>query len=402
MDKRLLKRLVFDQRDKIIAWRRQIHKHPELGLSCFRTAALVSDTLRQLGLDVAADLAHTGVAAFLRGKSEEPVVALRVDMDALPIQEKTGLSFASGVEGCMHACGHDGHTAIGLGAATVLTELQAQLPGSVKFIFQPAEESDGGAKRMIADGVLEGTVPDAIVGLHIYPYIDAGTIGICFGATMAGTAEFELQLRGKGGHAALPQECNDPITACGHLIVTLQNLLNRRTDPTEPVVLSFGTISGGSGYNVIPDTVTLKGTCRFLHHDTKQAVYWCIEKAAVGIEKSFGVSVHLDVVLETPPLVTHESLSEFLFERCHNHFDDLTIVRLSEPSMLGEDFSEFTDRIPGIYLRVGSFDEKKGFVHELHQARFDFDEKILLSAVEFVVFALINLLEKKSGRRSLF
>jgi amidohydrolase len=398
MDKRLLKRLVLDQRDKIIAWRRRIHQHPELGLDCFRTADLVADTLRQLGLEVATDLARSGVAACLPGHSQGPVVALRVDMDALPIREQTGLSFASNVEGRMHACGHDGHTAIGLGAAAVLAGLKAQLPGSVKFIFQPAEESDGGAKRMIADGVLDGAAPDAIVGLHIHPYLDAGSVGICFGASMAGTVEFNLKVRGKGGHAALPQECEDPITAAAHLVVLLQNAMNRRTDTLNPVVLSFGTIRGGSGYNVIPDAVTLKGTFRFLQNTTKQAVYECIEKTASGIEKTFGVNVDLDVVLETPPLITHEGLSEFLFERSQNHFTDLNIVRLTQPSMLGEDFSEFTDRISGVYLRIGSFDKEKGYIHDLHHAQFDFEENILLTAVEMVVFALINLLERNSGK----
>jgi amidohydrolase len=393
MDKRLIKRLVLDQRDNIIGWRRRIHQHPELGLDCFRTAELVTDTLKKLGLEVVADLARTGIAARLHGKTEAPLVALRVDMDALPISEQTGLPFASRVEGCMHACGHDGHTAIGLGAATVLTELKAQLPGSVKFIFQPAEESDGGAKRMIADGVLDDSAPEAIVGLHIHPNLAAGTIGICFGASMAGTVEFVLRVRGKGGHAALPRECQDPITAAAHLVVTLQNALNLQTEPLDPVVLSFGTIRGGSGYNVIPDAVTLKGTFRFLQNATKQEVYACIAKTAAGIEKAFGVNIALDVVLETPPLITHEGRSEFLLERCQNSFDDLNIVRLTKPSMLGEDFSEFTDKIPGLFLRIGSHDKQKGYIHDLHQAQFDFDENILLPAVEIVVFALISLLE---------
>jgi amidohydrolase len=398
MDRKLLNRLVLAQRDKIIAWRRRIHQHPELGLDCFRTAGLVAETLRRLGLDVTTDLARTGVAACLPGKSDGLVVALRVDMDALPIREQTGLPFASKVEGRMHACGHDGHTAIGLGAAAVLAGLKAQLPGSVKFIFQPAEESDGGAKRMIAEGVLGSPIPEAIVGLHIHPYLDTGSVGICFGASMAGTVEFNLQVRGKGGHAALPQECEDPITAAAHLVVMLQNALNRRIDPLNPLVLSFGEIRGGSGYNVIPDAVTLKGTFRYLQNTTKQAVYECIEKTAFGIEKTFGVNVDLDVVLETPPLITHEDLSEFLFERSQNYFEDLNIVRLTEPSMLGEDFSEFTDRIPGLYLRIGSFDKKKGCVHDLHHAQFDFEENIMLSAVEMVVFALINLLERNPGK----
>ncbi len=398
MDKKHINRLVFAQRDKIIAWRRRIHQHPELGLDCFRTADLVASTLRQLDLEVTTDLARTGVAACLPGHSDGPVVALRVDMDALPIREQTGLPFASKVEGCMHACGHDGHTAIGLGAAVVLAGLKAQLPGSVKFIFQPAEEIDGGAKRMIADGVLDGAAPEAIVGLHIHPYLDAGSVGVCFGASMAGTVEFNLQVRGKGGHAALPQECEDPITAAAHLVVTLQNALNRRTDPLNPVVLSFGTIRGGSGYNVIPDAVTLKGTFRFLQNTAKSEVFECIEMTASGIEKTFGVKVGCEVVLETPPLITDKNLSEFLYERSQNHFDDLNIVRLTKSSMLGEDFSEFTDLIPGVYLRIGSFDKKNGYVHDLHHAQFDFDENILLTAVEMVVFALTNLLERKSGK----
>ena len=268
MEQDLITKIIANHREMIISWRRQIHQYPGLGLRCEKTGKLVSETLLKFGIDVKTGLAMTGVSATLRGVCPQPVVGLRVDMDGLPVQEETGLSFISKIANRMHACGHDGHTAMGLGAAAVLGQMQDKVPGTIKFIFQPGEEAESGARTMIADGVLENPNIDALIGLHIDPLLESGHFGICFGPTMAGTVEFELKIHGKGGHAAQPQTCKDPIATAGHLITLLQTVLSRQIDPLQPAVLSFGEISGGSCHSTIPDQVLLKGTFRFLEDDT--------------------------------------------------------------------------------------------------------------------------------------
>ena len=394
MKQDLITKIVANQHDMIISWRRQIHQYPELGLRCDQTAKLVSETLFKLGLDVNTNLAMTGISATLHGINPEPVVGLRVDMDGLPIHEETGLSFASKVTNRMHACGHDGHTAIGLGAATVLGQLKEKIPGTVKLIFQPGEEADSGARNMIADGVLKDPCPDVLIGLHIDPALENGKIGICFGPTMAGTVEFELKVRGKGGHAAQPQTCQDSIAAAGQIITLLQTVISRRIDPLQPVVLSFGAISGGSYYNTIPDQVILKGTFRFLEDDTESCVFKSINDTIKGVSTVFGVDISLEVIDRTPPLTTNLDISAYLLEKAASRFGRNKVCRMDSPSMLGEDFSEFSSLIPSVFFRIGSRDSKSGFTQHLHNPKFNFNESILLTGTEMAVFTTIALLEK--------
>ena len=396
MKQNLITKIVADHHDMIISWRRRIHQYPELGLGCEQTAKLVSETLFKLGLDVNIGLARTGVSATLHGMYPQPVVGLRVDMDGLPIQEATGLSFASKIANRMHACGHDGHTAIGLGATAILGQIKDKIPGTVKFIFQPGEEAESGARNMIADGVLKGPCPDVLIGLHIDPSLESGHIGICFGPTMAGTVEFDLKISGKGGHAAQPQTCQDSIAAAGHIITLLQTVISRRIDPLQPVVLSFGEISGGSCHNTIPDQVILKGTFRFLEDNTESRVFKCVNDTIKSVSTVFGVDITLEVIDRIPPLTTDLDMSAYLIEKAGARFGRSKICRMDSPSMLGEDFSEFSSLIPSVFLRIGSRDLENGFTQHLHNPKFNFDESILLTGTEMAVFTILSLLGKLS------
>jgi amidohydrolase len=394
MNQDQIKKVIADHHDTVISWRRRIHQYPDLGLRCDQTAKLVEETLLNLGLDVKTGFAMTGIAANLHGISPQPLIGLRVDMDALPIQEETGLTFTSKIENRMHACGHDAHTAIGLGVAAVLGQMKDEIPGTVKFIFQPGEEAESGAKNMIIDGVLKDSCPDAFIGLHVDPLLESGAIGICFGPTMAGTVEFELKIRGEGGHAAQPQTCQDSIAAAGHIITLIQTVLSRGIDPLHPVVLSFGEISGGFCHNTIPDQVILKGTFRFLEDDTESRVFKSINDTINGVSTVFGVDVSLKVIDRIPPLTTDPDLSALLIEKATERFRRSKICRLDSPTMLGEDFSEFSSLIPSVFLRIGCHDLKKGHTQQLHHPKFSFDERILLAGIEMTAFTIITLLEK--------
>lgn len=379
-------------RDQIITWRRQFHRYPELGLECHKTAEIVANHLDQLGLDVQTGIARTGVVGLLRGKKPGPVVALRVDMDALPIHEQTGLPFASQLDGVMHACGHDGHTALGLGVTTVLMALRDSLPGSVKFIFQPGEESSSGAKTMITEGVLEDPRVDLVIGCHIYPLLPTGTIGVCSGTVTAGDHEFQISLTGVGGHAARPHQCKDPITAAGYLITALQTIVSRRINPIEPLVISLGQIQGGSGFNVIPDKVVIKGTLRYISASGKQIALQELEKILRGIAWEFDVKTTVEMAGEDPPLHITEDIAERVTKAAVELFGPHSVQRISQPSMGTEDFAFFSQKVPCAYFRLGSFDERRGYTHDLHTPYFDFDETILVQGTQFLAFLILKCL----------
>ncbi len=392
----VLKNLASACRDRLIAWRRQFHREPELRLECRKTATAVAAHLQDLGLEVRSGIAETGVAGVLRGKQDRPVVALRVDMDALPIEEQTGLPFASQVAGAMHACGHDGHTSLGLGVATVLAGLRDRLPGTVKFIFQPGEESPGGAKRMIDAGVLQNPPVDRIVGCHIHPSIPAGSIGLCCGTVAAGAIEFVVTLTGVGGHAARPHRCKDPITAAGHFIVALQTVVSRRRDPLEPMVISLGEIHAGSGCNIIPEKVSLRGTIRYLSAEARQFALQGIEEVLAGIRSGFGIQAEFAVGEEAPPVQIREEMADLAAAAAVELFGADRVHRIRQPSMGAEDFSFFTELCPAAYFRLGCYDAERGLIHDLHHPKFDFAEDILVPGTQFGAYLIWKLLTEES------
>ena len=377
-------------REQVISWRRHFHQHPELGLECHHTAKIVAEQLSELGLDVRTGVVKSGVVGTLNGGAPGPVVALRVDMDALPIQEQTSLSCSSLVPGVMHACGHDGHTALGLGAAALLASVRDSFSGTVKFIFQPGEESPGGAKLMIAEGALENPHVDLLIGCHIHPAFPSGSIGIPSGTVTAGNYEFQITLRGVGGHAARPQQCKDPIVAASHLVIALQTIGSRRIDPTEPVVLSIGEIHGGSGCNIIPEEVRLKGTIRYVDNSTKHTALQELQKIVSGLELQFDVTVTMEKLHDDPPMIISEEFANRTAGIATELFGTDAVLRIPKPSMGSEDFAYFTQQAPCMYFRLGSFDETQGYIHDLHNPHFDFDEAILEKGVLFLAFLMLR------------
>ena len=380
--------------DQLVAWRRDFHAHPELGLNCHRTAETVARHLKKLGMTVETGLAETGVAALLQGAHDGPVVALRVDMDALPVHEQTHLPFASSVAGVMHACGHDGHTAIGLGAASLISAVRQDLAGSVQFIFQPGEESPGGAALMIEQGVLAHPVVDAIVGLHIHPALDTGRIGVCSGTVTAGCSDLDIAISGVGGHAARPHECRDPIAAAGHFIVAVQNLVSRFTDPLDPVVLTISEIKSGSGYNVIPAQARLKGTLRYVSAAGRTGALESLRRIATGIETAFRVRIAVEIRTEEPPMCVADDLVRTAFQTAAAMRGAAKAVRITKPSMGAEDFARFADKVPAAYFRLGCHDPSRGYIHGLHTPQFDFDESILAVGAAYSARLICNLLTK--------
>ena len=377
---------------EIICWRRQLHQHPELELNCYDTAEFVSRILNYYGLEVSSGIAQTGVVGILKGGKPGLVVALRVDMDALPVQEQTNLPFASQKKGVMHACGHDGHTAIGLGTAAVLSQLRDDIKGTIKFIFQPGEENPGGAKLMIEEGVLRNPDVNAIFGFHIFPDIPAKTVGIKYGTICASYDKLEIVLAGKGGHGAKPEQCIDPIAAAGYLITGIQSIVSRSSDPQSPLVISICQIAGGNSYNVIPEKVMLNGTIRTLSSETEEVAKKRLSEMLKGLEIGFGIKSDMRIIPECPALCNDLPLTKFAEDICTKLLGNAAILRLETPSMGADDFAFFANEIPAVYLRLGCYDENKGYTHKLHTPYFDFDEAVLIDGTKIFSNLLASFL----------
>ncbi|WP_415518899.1 MAG: M20 family metallopeptidase [Desulfovibrio aminophilus] len=371
------------------AWRRDLHRRPELGLSCPRAAALVAGELRGLGLEVREGLAHSGVLGILRGGSG-PTAALRVDMDALPLEEQTGLDFASEIPDRMHACGHDGHTALGLGAARLLAARRDALPGTLLFLFQPGEEYPGGARLMIADGALDDPNPDVILGCHLFPALERGRVGVCSGPATAGNEEFTLTVTGRGGHAARPHECANPIQAASRLVLDLQGIAAGRVDAREPLVLTVAEFQAGSGHNVIPEHAVLRGTLRFLSETAREAAMHEVRRLVRGVEAAWGVHVTLESRVDGPPMRLPEDLAGLVRGWCADLLSSERVELLTRPSMGAEDFAYFAEARPAAYLRLGCRDAARSA--GLHTPFFDFDEALLPDACATLAWCLWRFL----------
>jgi len=362
-------------KDKIISTRRDIHQHPELAFNEHRTAKLVAERLKSLGIDIQTGVGKTGVVGTLRGKNNSKTIALRADMDALPMQETGDLPYKSQNDGIMHACGHDGHTAMLLGTAEALSKKYDQLKGTVKFIFQPAEEGQGGARYMIEDGALEGV--DEIYGLHLWNYQKYGTIGVKAGPIMAAADLFEITIHGKGGHGAAPQGTKDAIVIASHLVQTLQTIVSRNTNPIESTVVTIGQINGGYNFNIIADTVNMKGTTRAYTEENRQLIKTRMAEIIKGTKQVFDCTIDFEYEDGYPPTVNHPEESEKLLNAAKKIVGD----GASSPylSMGGEDFSYFLKDVPGCFFFVGSAPiDKEPLSVPHHCSHFDFDERALL------------------------
>lgn len=364
---------------RLIEIRRHLHSHPELSGQEYQTAAFVAGVLSANGVHVREGVGKTGVVGEVQGTgSDRRLLAIRTDMDALPIQERTGLDYASRTAGIMHACGHDVHTTVGLGTAMVLSQLGDELRGNVRFLFQPAEETAEGADWMVQQGVMEKVT--AILSLHVYPSIPAGLIGIRYGALTAAADDLEIIIMGESGHGARPHEAIDAIWIASQVITTLQQAISRTQNPLRPMVLSIGQINGGRAPNVIADQVTLRGTVRSLHPETRANLPTWISQIVANICECYGARYQVNYDPGTPGVQNDLALSQLLQTAAEEAWGSDRVQVLPEPSLGSEDFSLYLEHAPGAMFRLG-VGHKNTINYPLHHPQFDVDESAIVTGV---------------------
>jgi hippurate hydrolase len=356
--------------EQIVALRRDIHREPELGFDTERTTKKVLAALDGLPLDIETGVAENGIVATLRG-GEGPTVALRADMDALPIEEETGLPFSSEIEGRMHACGHDGHTGMLVGAAHALSRLQDRLSGTVKFVFQPAEEGGGGGKVMVDEGVVEDV--SSIFALHLWPGLPFGKVATKAGPIMAAADAFEMEIIGSGGHGAMPHLAADAVVIAAQVVTALQTVVSREVDPVEPAVLTVGEIGAGTAFNIIPEKARLGGTVRTLNSDLRERMPGRMEAVARGVAKGMRGDANLDYAFSYPVTVNDEGAAGYALGVAKDLFGAQSVQELPNPSMTAEDFAFYLEKVPGAFIWLGVGEDISG----LHTPQFAFDEEIL-------------------------
>jgi amidohydrolase len=371
--------------------RRDFHRHPELGFQEVRTAGVVARELGLLGLEVTSGVAKTGVVALLEGGKPGPVVLVRFDMDALPIVEETGAEYASENPGVMHACGHDGHTAIGLTLARLLHSHASDLRGAVKFVFQPAEEGLGGAEGMIAEGVLQNPAPDRVLALHLWNEKPVGWFGITAGPVMAASEVFRVRLTGKGGHGALPHLAVDPVLAAAQSITALQSISARNIDPLQSAVVSVTSIHAGETFNVIPPTVEMSGTIRTFEEDVRQIVLDRFRQIVSGVGNSLGCDAEIEINTLTPAVVNDPQVAEMVANQARRLYP-ADQVDTQFQTMVSEDMAYMMKGYPACFFLVGSANPARGLDAPHHHPRFDIDEDALCRAVGLMYAAITSSL----------
>ena len=379
-------------RDWIVGIRRDFHMNPELSTEEFRTRDKVVEYLEDMGIEYETGIADTGIVGIIRGKQGGKTVALRADMDALPIQDEKDATYKSRVHGKMHACGHDAHTAILLGTARILKGMEDNLRGNVKLFFQPAEETVGGAERMIEDGVMENPKVDAVFGLHVSPEIDAGKIGIKYGQTNAYTDGIEIIIYGRGCHAARPQEGVDAIVIAGQIIIALQSIVSRNIDPINSAVVTIGTINGGTRGNIIADRVRLTGTMRTLGPDTRELVIKRIKDITTRIAEAMGGKAECIIKDGYIALVNTDEIVDIVRDSGEGVLGADNVIMLKTPRLGGEDFAYFAKAAPSAFYRLGCGNIEKGIVHGAHSCRFDIDEDCLVFGTALQVQNVLTFL----------
>ena len=369
---------------RLIEIRRHFHSHPELSAREYQTAAYVAGVLSSCGLYVREGVGRTGTIGELAGQgTDDRVLAIRTDMDALPIMEKTGLEYASQQAGIMHACGHDIHTTVGLGTAMILSQL-APSPGKVRFLFQPAEEIAKGASWMVEDGAMDGVT--GILGVHVWPNIPAGQVGIRYGVLTAAADHLEITIVGESGHGGRPHEAIDAIWIAAQVITTLQQAISRTQNPLRPVVLSIGKISGGKAPNVIADRVKLVGMVRSLHPETHAALPEWIEQIVANVCRSYGARCEVSYTRGVPSVQNDPPLTQLVEKAAVEAWGSLSVQILPEPSLGAEDFSVYLERAPGMMFRLG-VGRENGSNYPLHHPEFNADESAIVTGVVTLAYA---------------
>jgi amidohydrolase len=377
-------------RDRLVADRRHLHRHPELAYQEHQTAAFIAQRLETLGYEVRSGVGGTGVVGLRPGTRTTPAVLIRADMDALPVEEATEHDFHSTVPGVMHACGHDGHMAVSLAVAERLASVE--LPGTVLLVFQPAEEGGAGARAMIRDGVLDIQPVGAAIGAHLWSDLRTGTIAVTPGPVFASVDNFTITITARGGHAASPQETADPVIVAAHLVTALQTLISRRRNPAEPAVVSVTTIHAGTTHNVIPESATLEGTVRTYGDSFHEALPDMMRRIVDGSVQGFGAHAELRYERAYPTTVNHAERAAHMADVAAEVVGP-TNVRTDYRTMAGEDMAFFLERVPGCYAFVGSGNPAKGTDQPHHSPRFDLDEDALPIAVELLSRVAVNLID---------
>jgi len=376
----------------IVAYRRHLHRHPELSFEEYKTAAFVKEELDKLGIPYV-EMANTGVVGVITGDvSSDQVVALRADMDALPITEVPGRVYGSLNPGVMHACGHDAHTASLLGTAAILQSMKSSFAGTVKLIFQPGEERlPGGASLMIKEGVLQNPAPQAVIGQHVMPLIPAGKVGFRPGKYMASADELYVTVRGKGGHGAQPHQNIDPVVIAAHIITALQQVVSRFADPKLPTVLSFGKVVANGATNIIPSEVHLEGTFRTLDEQWRKEAHERMKKLATGIAESMGGTCEFEVRLGYPFLVNEERLTAELRSYAVEYLGEENVIDL-DIWMAGEDFAYYSQVTDACFYRLGTGNEARGITSAVHTPTFDIDEQSLAISTGLMAYLALRRL----------
>jgi amidohydrolase len=379
-------------KEELVVLRRDFHENPELGFQEFRTGEIVAEYLEDLGLEVQRKVAKTGVVGLLRGNYPGKTIALRTDMDALPLDEETGLPFSSKNKGVMHACGHDGHLAMMLVAAKLLSKNKEKLHGSVKFIFQPNEE-DAGAEIMIGEGILENPRVDAAMGMHLWSPIQSGKIGIAKGPLMASSYYFKLLVNGKGGHGGAPHTTISPILSGIDMIKALQEMVLNETDALKPTIISFGKVNSGTYPIIIPERMEIEGSLRCLHRDTLQ-IQERMREIVDGISKVHRTTFSLEFKCGNDLLYNDEGMTGLAEHVAEGIVGREKLITSDISVMLGEDFAEFSKMVPSTFIFLGTADRDKGTDYPHHHPRFNIDEEVLPIGVELLVKSAIEFLHE--------
>lgn len=378
--------------------RRDFHMHPELGFREVRTSGIVAKELETLGIEVTKGVGKTGVVGWLEGGKPGPTLLMRFDMDALPIIEETGAEYASQNEGVMHACGHDGHTAIGLTAAKILNEYKDNLAGNIKFCFQPSEEGTngeeiGGAEMMMRDGVLESPKVDMTLSMHLWNEMPLGKVNVAKGPVMAGAEMFKVRIIGKGGHGAIPNQTVDPVVCAAQIITAAQSIVARNVAPLETAVVSFTMINGGTAFNVIPQEVMLEGTIRTFEPQVRVKVLKRFEEIVNGVAQAMGCKAEIHNKQLTPALINAEQVTEKAQEAARQILPEAILDTSPYITMGAEDMAFMQEKVDGCYIFIGSANHEKNLDYGHHHPRFDFDEQALVQGVALMASAAAEILK---------
>ncbi len=386
-----IRALALENFEEIRSIRQHLHQHPELSFQEFETSKFIQKKLTEFGIAFVAPIAKTGVVALIEGKNpSKKIIALRADMDALPIDELNDIAYKSQNPGVMHACGHDVHASCLLGAAKILNTLKDNFEGSIKLIFQPSEEKlPGGAKVMIAEGVLNNPDVENIFAQHVFNPFEVGKIALCFGTMLASTDEIYITVKGKGGHGAYPHDTKDPIMMAAQMLVALQQVVSRVITPFEPAVLSFGKVIANGATNIIPDSVLLEGTFRALNEEVREKAHQTITEIAEGVVHALGGEIDLQIVKGYPVLKNDEVLTQRVYENAMLYLGKENVI-ITTPKMGAEDFSFYSQEIPACFYRLGTGNQKKGINSSLHAPNFNIDEDAIKIGMGFMAFNAIS------------